>query len=91
MNGFPINSFIQSRFTSNAQYTNPQDLDPNDLWEIPVALASQGSPDFTNHTPKFWINKDVALRSYEIDTSRWLVVNPQGTGIMIYFYGTLYM
>ncbi|ODM94551.1 Aminopeptidase N [Orchesella cincta] len=49
-------------------------------WHVPISIASADEPDFSNHLPKIWIPKDVALVNVDVDTSKWLVINPDATG-----------
>ena len=73
----------QERFSNSVTYTEGAELDPDELWTIPVAVATADKPEFLNHTPAFWINKDVALKSAEYDTTKWIVVNAGSTGKII--------
>jgi len=60
-----------------------QDLDPKDLWHVPVGIVTADSPDFVNGlTPKLIIKKDVLATSYStnIDTTKWILINPQAVG-----------
>jgi hypothetical protein len=62
------------------QYAAESELDPNELWTIPLAIATADKPEFKNHTPALWIEKGVVLKSADYDTTKWLVVNAGGTG-----------
>jgi aminopeptidase N len=64
----------------------PGDLDRNDLWYVPIATATQDDPNFSNHTPKFWIDKYTALTIQPHNISTWILLNPDAMG----FYRVLY-
>lgn len=59
-------------------------LDEDDLWEVPITISNENNVG--NNTPALWLNKNVALRTYEIDTTKWLVVNVDAMG----YYRVLY-
>jgi hypothetical protein len=61
-------------------------LDPNDLWEVPISYSTSDAPDFQNHVPKTWLAKNTLLTSLVHDTTKWIMLNNEGTG----FYRVLY-
>lgn len=46
-----------------------------------MGIADAESPDDT--MPKLWLEKDVTLKSYEVNASNWLIVNPGGYGRLL--------
>ena len=63
------------------EYSNESPLDPNELWTIPVAVATADNPDFVNLSPVFWIEKDVAVRVAEgYNTTQWILLNADSIG-----------
>lgn len=52
----------------------------NELWHIPISIATQATPNF-NAEPEQWIDKDVAMTSWEINAEQWIILNAGATGI----------
>lgn len=63
----------QNRFLQNGKD------DQDTLWHIPLSLASDIDRDFTNTTPKIWMEKTQET-SLELASSRWYLLNLQQTG-----------
>lgn len=68
----------QQEFFANNNPTS-KDLNPGDLWEVPISYASQALPDFSssNWQPKFWLHKNESNATFEVEnTSQWILLNP---------------
>jgi aminopeptidase N len=75
----------QERF-SQSKFRLENILDKSNLWFIPVALATQNAPDFSDHKPKFWIQPSDGSQFYSHNTSEWILLNPDAMG----YYRVLY-
>lgn len=51
-------------------------------WTVPVSVATADNPNFNDHLPKLWMMQGDTVTSLEVDTSKWIVVNPDATGII---------
>ncbi|CAG7667479.1 unnamed protein product [Allacma fusca] len=80
----------QERFTSSGN--SGQEVDPDVLWDVPISVATATDANsFTDVQPKFWLKSDAALMSYRADnlnTSKWIVVNPNVHGYYRVLYDT---
>ncbi|CAL8095694.1 unnamed protein product [Orchesella dallaii] len=55
-------------------------------WHVPISIASADEPDFSNHSPKVWLPKGVALVNMDVDTTKWLIINPDATAYFRVYY-----
>jgi hypothetical protein len=49
------------------------------LWHVPLFIATKAEP---NRTATDWLYNDEALRSFQINTAEWVVVNNGANGII---------
>ena len=58
-------------------------VDPGqELWWIPVKIATKRNPAFKNRRIDFWIKNNIAtLLKTGVDTTDWLIVNPDAVGV----------
>ncbi|CAL8118838.1 unnamed protein product [Orchesella dallaii] len=75
----------QEKFTNNAGAVSVPNEQENDLWYIPVSIATQSSPNFEPQAEE-WLEKNVAMTSWEINAEQWIILNAGATG----YYRVLY-
>lgn len=72
---------FQETFVNRDQILNVNsnsNKDDDDLWEIPITIATARNPNFQNYTPSTWMHKNVAGRIVQHDTSNWIMINLDG-------------
>ncbi|ODN03176.1 Aminopeptidase N [Orchesella cincta] len=75
----------QEKFTLNAGAVSVPTDQENDLWHIPISIATQSSPNF-EPTAEQWLDKNVAMTSWEMNAEEWIILNAGATG----YYRVLY-
>jgi len=68
---------MKEKFTNNA-VSVPNDQE-NDLWHIPISYATQSRPNFEADAEE-WLDKNVAMTSWEINADQWIILNAGATG-----------
>lgn len=59
--------------------------DSNNTWYIPISYTTSDRPNFTDTTPKFWIQKE-EITSIDLPTSDWHLLNLQCSGYYMVNY-----
>ncbi len=52
----------------------------NELWHIPISIASNSSRNF-DPQPELWLDKNIAMTSWEINANEWIILNAGSTGM----------
>jgi aminopeptidase N len=56
------------------------------LWYVPITVVSADRPTRENWIPDLWLEESDLLKSYSVDTSKWLMINQDAYG----YYRVLY-
>jgi len=76
-------SYTQEVFGDVPRKVNSSILDPAHFWYVPFSIRTEVIPD----TEPVWLTKTQNFQTYgPIDTTKWILVNPGGTGYFKVLY-----
>lgn len=70
-----------SVYISQERYADPDSVA---LWWVPVTVVTQDAPVLENWIPKIWLEADVPIKIMNHDIMKWIMVNADATGELLW-------